>query len=454
MLAALLLAALASGDATTDARLADALALVYDGSTDTALARLVEYGAADPTDPMPPYLEALALCWKAEQRPETASLDPAVHARANAAISVADARLAKDPRDSRSWLARGAAWGVRSRLHLFRRERGDAVRTAVAMRQDLTRAHVLDPGDRDALFGLGLYDYYADVLPRLARILRFLAGYPGGDRDRGLARIEEARQGSRFHRTEVEAQLYDVYAFYEHEPDRALEIALGLRAKHPGAPLWGLRLAEHLRERLGLYAWSATVAHELRAAADRGEPNHSPAVGTLARIAEAEALALDLRFEEARRTIAGLGAGDALVVAPRIRSVVERCRFGESDAVQLTLSEARRLREGGRLGEAGAAYAEVLRLAPRNQEARLRVAEVDFSEGRIAKAERALRELAREDDVSPPWVRPWTQALLARTLMASQRQDEARQLYARVERRPGGVEELRSEAARALALAF
>lgn len=453
MLAPLLLAAaLASGDAANDARLADALGLIYDGSTDTALTRLAEFAAADPTDPMPLYLESLALCWKAEQDPGASSLDDAVHALADGAIATADARLAKDPRDARSLLARGAAWGVRSRLHLFRRQRGDAVRAAVAMRADLARAHALDPDDDDALFGLGLYDYYADVLPRLARILRFLAGYPGGDRTRGLARIERARAGSRFHRTEVEAQLYDIHAFYEGEADRALEIAVGLRNSHPRSPLWGLRLAEHLRERLGLYSWSVAVARELREAADRGEPNHAPVVGTLARIAEAEALALDLRFAEARQALDHLAVGNSVVVAPRIRAVLERCRSGESDPVQSALARGRRSREAGRLRESSVAYGEALRMAPRNAEARLREAEHDVDEGRIASAERQLRSLVVQGDVDPPWVRPWSRVLLARVLSASRREGEARQLYEAVRTRPGGIEELRREAVAALGI--
>lgn len=449
MLGALLLAAaLASGDAGSDAELGAALDLVYAGSTETAVARLGQYAAAAPEDPMPAYLKALALCWKAEERPQERGLDADVHRQADAAIAIADTRLKADPADSRSWLARGGAWGVRSRLHLFRRERGDAIRAAVSMRQDLMRAHALDPADEDALFGLGLYDYYADVLPRLARLLRFLAGYPGGNRARGLARIEEARSGSRWHRTEVEAQLYDIYAFYEDEPDRALGAVRGLRARHPEAPLWGLKLAEHLRDRLGLYAQSAAVAREVAVAADAGAPNHSTAAGTLAHIAEAEALVQDLRFAEARHVLESLRGGAAL---PRVAALLEQCRAGEVDPLKQALARARRLHEAGNAAEAAVAFAEVLRLAPRNDEARMRVAEHDLDERQLEPAFRRLRELDGQDRLTPPYVRPWTDLLLARVLAASGKDAAAREHYTRVWERPGGLEALRGEAGRALA---
>ena len=122
-----------------------------------------------------------------------------------------------------------------SRLHLLRAERADAARAAVRMREDLLKVREADPACVDALFGLGLYDYYADVLPRLAKVLRFLARMPGGDRERGLARIESAGDGSLFHDDEVQAQLWD-HAFYEKSPDRALAEVRGMRRRH-GWPL-------------------------------------------------------------------------------------------------------------------------------------------------------------------------------------------------------------------------
>ncbi len=291
MLAAFVVAAaLTSGAVADDAELTEALERLYDGSTDSALERLAALAAEAPDDPVPVYFGALALCWKAEQQPESKSLDAEVHRRATASIAIADAQLAKNPRAARARLARGAAWGVKSRLQLFRRERRDALRSAVRMREELSRAHALDPDDKDALFGLGLYDYYAGVLPRFAKLLRLFAGDPRGDRPRGLARIEQARHGSRWHGTEVEAQRYEIYAYYENDPQLALQAICGLRERYPGSPLWALKLAEHLRERLRHYPESAAVAGEILAASEAGQENYSPVVGAMARLALGRAL--------------------------------------------------------------------------------------------------------------------------------------------------------------------
>src|SRR5262249_19004531 len=197
---------------------------------------------------------ALAQEWTLEQQAEEAELDRAVLSAADRAWRAADARLRLDPDDARARFARGAASGVRSRYPLFRLPRAGAARTAAQMREDLLRARALDPQDPDVLFGLGLYDYYADVLPRFARLLRFLSGLPAGNRARGLRAIEASARTSRLHGVEAQVQLYEIHAFYEDDPERAAAETADLARRYPGWPLWPLKLAPHLRDPLGRYA--------------------------------------------------------------------------------------------------------------------------------------------------------------------------------------------------------
>ena len=47
----------------------------------------------------------------------------------------------------------------------------------------------------DAHFGIGIYQYYADVAPAAAKLLRWLLLLPGGDRVKGLQRDrQDARE--------------------------------------------------------------------------------------------------------------------------------------------------------------------------------------------------------------------------------------------------------------------
>jgi tetratricopeptide (TPR) repeat protein len=443
-----------------------ALDHLYDGRAETALERLAALGAGSPGDPLGVYLEALVLCWRLEQRPESGALDREFQQRVGRALSLADERLKRDPADVRARLARGAAHGVRSRFHMTRGQRGDAARDAVRMREDLMQVRVLNPDHREALFGLGLYDYYADVLPRMAKVLRFLARMPGGDRARGLAMIEEAREGATLHEVEVKAQLYEIYAFYEERPELALEEIRDLHRRYPGWPLWSLKLAEHLRERLGNYRESAAVA--AATIAPRGQSG--PGAMALARLSLGESLLLDLRPVEARRAL--LPAKDGLpgmpALAARARLLLGRSLEMEGDrdgaAVHYRaaadgpdrdtrrqaeralahprppgevralhfLGEARRDGETGRGREAAANYRDALEAWPSSTEAALGVADAAIREGELERARELLRTLDRDGLQAPPFLRAWAHLLEGELLDLEGRREPAVQLYKKV----------------------
>lgn len=486
MIAAALLLAAALGPQEEACRAA--LELAYDGSTGAALARFAEAQAARP-EPLCRYLELLARAWTIEQSGNGADQDAEFHRRVDELLAGADQRLRADPQDGRARLLRGAAHGLHSRLHLFRWERRAAAREAARMREDLLEVPESEPLRAEARFGLGLYDYYADVLPRLFKLVRFLMGLPGGDRAHGLQALEAAGgQEALLHRTEAQAQLFDIYVYYEGRDDDALREARELRQRYPGNPLWGLRLAEHLRARLGLYAESAALAGEIRTAAEGGRPNYGPVVAGLGRVLEAEAWLLDLqppaRAREAAqaalaaplpaawRARAELALGQALerlgqraAAEPRFRAaardgdepVRQRAERAleqplgarEGEALRL-LGEARRLRAAGAAGPSRELYRKALGLQPESCEARLRVAEEDLLSGRLEPARRRLEALLDEETPEPPWVVPWARLLSARLDDLAGRRAAALQGYNQVFKRPLGSPELKALAGEGL----
>jgi predicted Zn-dependent protease len=449
-LAALLAARLAA--ATTDApdESFDApLQRLYDGATDAALDAFRALSHEFPGDPLPVYFEALALAWKLEQRPRERELDARLLELAELAVARADARLRGRPGDARALFARGAAHGVKSRLHLFRRNRGGAAREAARMRSDLRRVIARDPGHEDARFGLALYDYYADVLPNLLKLLRALMGIPGGNRERGLLGLRRAAQSARWHRSEATAQLYEIGAHYERDPDAALAAVRTLRERHPGSPLWGLKLAEHLSQRLGLYAESVRELEAVAQACRDGHPNYSPRVAVLAVLGRAEALLLDLRFEAARDALDAIPDHDA-GLALRRAALLARLSALEADPAARARARARRLAEQGRHDEARAACREALALRPRDLEALLCLAEEHLEAGREEAAGAALIRVVKAQRPDPPSLLPRARLLLARLRQRQGRRPEAVLLYKQILTDPGGDEARRLEAERAL----
>jgi hypothetical protein len=490
LLAAAVLAAATSLATEADCR--RALELLYDGHMEEALGATAALAAAHPDDPLAAYVDALAFVWKVEQRPEVTSADKELERRVQRAVSVADRRLREDQGDLRALRARGGAWAVSSRYHMFRWHKSEAARDGARMRADLLAVRRQDAKDVDALFGLGLYDYYADVLPRLLKLLRVFARIPGGDRERGLSALEAAREGAGLHHTEIQVQLYEIYAWYEKRPDRALAEIRDLARRYPGWPLWRLKLAEHLRDRMGLYAESAQAARRLMEVEERRPPAARGAAAVLARVSLGESLLQDLRLDQARRVLlpvrdgaaAGAGAGQRArlllgralelegdrdgalphyqraaagpdrELRKRAQSAVAQALAADEVRALHLVAEARRAREAGHATEAAALYRQALRLWPASQEAALRVAEDDLRHGRGEAAKVAVEDLVREREVTPPWVRPWSWLLKAELLDLAGERAAALGQYRKVLSDPHGQDELKHRAEEGLRRPF
>ena len=440
-----------------DATARGALDLVYDGDFHGAEARLAVLAAEHPADPVLPYLQALALEWRVEQDPGSRAHDPAVLSLADRSLSLTGASLADDPADGRALLARGAAHGVKSRLHLYRWEKGPASREAVRMREALGAARAAGVGALDLDFGLGLYDYYADTLPRFFKVVAFVMRIPRGDRERGLAAIARvARGGSLFHDDEARVQMYDIHYYFEGRPDRALHWIRAMWHRHPGWPLWGLKLAQLLGEPTGLWAESAAVARDILGTADEGRhPNYQPVVAAMARVLLAEALLGDLRFEEACAT-AGEGGADLPAGAWRARAERARARCLEHErragspegrALAL-LAQARRLRERGNEGRADATCLLAFQTFPASAEARLCAAQESLRVGRPAAA-RALAGSVLEAEGKAE-LRPFAHLLAAQASERKGERADALRHYRRAWDEPLGRSAVRAEAKAAI----
>jgi tetratricopeptide (TPR) repeat protein len=441
-----------------DAEARAALGPVYDGDFRGAEARLAALAREYPNDAVLPYLQALALEWRLEQDPASHTLDSEVLALADRALRLADAALSRGGADGRALLARGAAHGVKSRLHLFRWDKGPAAREAVRMREALAAARASGATVLDLDFGLGLYDYYADTLPRFFKLVAFVLRIPGGDRERGLDAIARvARGGSLFHDDEARVQMYDIQSYFERKPDGAVHWIRETWRLHPGWPLWGLKLSQLLGEPMGQWAESAAVARRILATVQEGRhPNYQPVVGAMARALLAEALLGDLRFDEACASArdAPVDVPGAPWVGERVREVLARCRdldrrAGSAEAEALALlARSRRLREQGDEAGADAACMGAFRLFPANPEARLCAARESQRAGRPKAAlELARAALAEAEDAG---LRPFAQMALARALEDEGNRKDALEHYRRVWDAPLGRDTLRAAAAAAI----
>jgi tetratricopeptide (TPR) repeat protein len=189
-------------------------------------------------------LEAVAVWWEIQLDPGSVARDPLFQTRVEGAIDAAEAWTRREPQRAEAWFYLGGAYGARAQWRVLRGERLAAARDGKRIKESLERALMLDPELQEAYFGIGLYHYYADVAPTTAKILRWLLLLPGGDRTEGMQEMLRAREHGALLRDEADYQLHVIDLWYEKQPQRALDLLTGLRARHPRNPLFPQLIAQ------------------------------------------------------------------------------------------------------------------------------------------------------------------------------------------------------------------
>ncbi|HEY6361077.1 MAG TPA: hypothetical protein VIX63_08220 [Vicinamibacterales bacterium] len=438
----------ASAPAKTGITAAPQLALVYDAIFDARFEQVP--GLLEEACPPAPreaclLLDAVALWWRIQIDPHDTSRDRLFQTRVEAAIAAAEAWTAREPDRAEAWFYLGGAYGARVQWRVLRHERIAAARDGTRIKDALERALLLDPGMQDAYFGIGLYHYYADVAPAAARVLRWLLALPGGDRKQGLEEMLRARNGGQLLRSEADYQLHVLHLWYEKQPEEALELLEGLRARHPRNPHFVQAAAaiedEYLHDataslrtylamltaaradRLADPALAATIARlgvarqldqlfetdkaveHLRAIVDA---NPSVPRGALARAQLQLGEALDRLGSRADATVAYRAAiaatppGDTSKIAERARAGLRHAPDAQrARAYRLSLEGWRAL-ERGALDDAARAIAESLALRPDDPVTEYRYAALLLARKQEEEALAVFAGIHKRHEETPP----------------------------------------------------
>jgi len=295
----------------------DRLAAVYDSILgahfDRARAELAR------TCPPAPAESCLALTtatiwWEIQLNPNSRQLDKRLESAATTAIAAAERWTRREPQRAEAWFYLAGAHAPLEQWRLLRGQRLAAVRDAIGLKNALDKAIALDPTLADAYFGIGLYHYYAAVAPTAVKMVRWLLFLPGGDREAGLREMLRARESGALLRAEADYQLHWLYLWYEHQPQRALELLRGLDAHYPSNPVFLQRVAEVEREYLHDHRASARTWQLLLDRANAGQVEAAQMTAVRARIGLAQEL---LESSEASRAVDLLrSTADARPTAP------------------------------------------------------------------------------------------------------------------------------------------
>lgn len=268
--------------------LAETYTGILDASFDAAERRLRDDCVTAPAEACRT-LDVVRRWWQIQLDPASTTHDDAFSAAAAAAIAAAEAWTVREPASAEAWFYLGGTYAARVQWRALRRENLAAARDGKRIKQALERAVALAPDLDDAYFGIGMYQYYADVAPTAAKIIRWLLLLPGGDRQAGLARMLRAR-GGQLLRGEATFQLQLIYLWYERDHERSLELLEDLRNDHRQNPIFW-RLIADVQDRYAHDVPASLATYEaLLDAADRGRVNEAALARTDARLGLARQL--------------------------------------------------------------------------------------------------------------------------------------------------------------------
>lgn len=191
-----------------------------------------------PNHPIAPFLEGLNIWWNhiMLNLPDT-SHDDAFLAAMDEVIARCEALLEDDPDHLDALFLRGAALGFRARLHSNRENWLKAVMDGRKAIGDVRKVGELAPGNPDYVFGKGMYDYYAAIIPEEYAFARAVMIFlPDGNRERGLEQLRRAARHGQFIQTEAVYFLLQIHYLYENDFAQSQQYVTWLREHYPDNP--------------------------------------------------------------------------------------------------------------------------------------------------------------------------------------------------------------------------
>ena len=163
--------------------------------------------------------------------------EPALIQELDHTIAICDSMLEIDEANAAAYLYRGWAYISKAQIQLIARRLRAAAGSSRDGKGDFDKFYEYHPdGDPDAATVLGAFLFYADTLPGFFKFIRWLVRVPGGDRERGLALLQEGAAGRGYTYPDAVLILGVTYYLFDgnlEDSSRILKDAVARYPRHP-----------------------------------------------------------------------------------------------------------------------------------------------------------------------------------------------------------------------------
>jgi len=241
---------------------------VFAGRFPRALEICDQIVAMDPDSPVGHFYRGATYWWMYLIDPEDEEVGRHVEENLRLAIERGNARLKTDPDDVEALFYLGGAYGFRARYRILETRWWGAAWDGKKAKELLEKVSALRPDWIDANLGLGMYNYYVDVLPKYFQILRVVAFIPAGDRDKGLRQLRLAMREGTYTRSEAQFFLLDIMKDHEKDYVTALQLTRDLARRYPENPFFPLMKVLIFVNHLGRWREAIAALEDLLARLD------------------------------------------------------------------------------------------------------------------------------------------------------------------------------------------
>lgn len=219
-----------------------AMELVYNMKYNEADAIFDEIIKLEPENAYGYFLKSVCYFWMFQNYPQDEKLGEKYKNITFKTVEVAEKMLDKSENNLDAMFYLGGAYGNLGRYYALDKSFVKAYWYGKKGKNYLLDVVERNPKYYDAYLGLGIYHYYADVLPKIFKTFSFLFGIQG-DRELGLRELRLALSNSKNTKTEAMIFLGAIYVDVEKDYKKALPVFRTLFEKYPDSKLAGMTLA-------------------------------------------------------------------------------------------------------------------------------------------------------------------------------------------------------------------
>lgn len=228
-----------------------------------------------PESPAGKFFLAMIDWWKIAIDPDNESLDDLFFEKLEDVIYQCDQILKNDEKNLEAIFFKGGSIGFRGRLRALRNswiKAADDGREALPL---LNLAYSIDSSNYDILFGMGIYNYFAEVIPEEYPYIKpLMIFFPKGNKSLGIHQLRLAAEKAKYASTESKYFLLTLFYHYENDLYEAKKYAEELHTRYPYNPIFH-RYLGRIHIRWGDYPGAAEIFQEVYKRCEEGRAGYN-----------------------------------------------------------------------------------------------------------------------------------------------------------------------------------